>query len=373
MFSSENPEMKELVPYYYTIFWFLCMLITISQCNAIGSLRNYGALFRRDDYQPILFLSFFIILFWGFRPVHYLFGDTVVYNDMYRMLQIEGTGIIDVHSDWLFYSFMAFCAPIMDINYFFVIIMCLYVAVMFYGCRKLDFSHGATLMLFCIGAFSFYGYAVNGIRNGVACSFVILAIAGVCKGERVWPIILSFIAIGCHKSAALPLVCMFFTYFVRNPKLMFVVWFGAIGISLVFGDTIADLLTLLNYDDRLVSELKADEADGVEMGHRFRWDFLLYSAMPILLGWYTLFKRGFYNNTYIILLGSYMYANAFWIVAIRAMFSNRIAYLSWFLYPIVLAYPLFNLPIFTKDHSKKVAIILLAHFGFTTIMWLLGK
>ena len=64
MFSSENPEMKELVPYYYTIFWFLCMLITISQCNAIGSLRNYGALFRRDDYQPILFLSFFIILFW---------------------------------------------------------------------------------------------------------------------------------------------------------------------------------------------------------------------------------------------------------------------------------------------------------------------
>ena len=47
--------------------------------------------------------------------------------------------------------------------------------------------------------------------------------------------------------------------------------------------------------------------------------------------------------------------------------------MPWFLYPIVLAYPLFNLPIFTKDHSKKVAIILLAHFGFTTIMWLLGK
>ena len=199
--------------------------------------------------------------------------------------------------------------------------------------------HGATLMLFYIGAFSFYGYAVNGIRNGVACSFVILALAGVCKGERTWPIILSFIAIGCHKSTALPLAAMFFTYFVKNPKLMYATWFGAIALSLVFG----------------------------------RWDFLLYSAMPILLGWYAVFKRKVYNHTYLILLGTYIYANAFWVMVIRGLFSNRFAYLSWFIYPIVLAYPLLNLPVFKKNHSKKTAWILLAHFGFTTIMWMLGK
>lgn len=249
--------------------------------------------------------------------------------------------------------------------------------MMYMGCRKLDNWHGTTLMLFCLGAFSFYSYAVNGIRNGVACSFVIMAIAGVCKGERIMPIALSIIAISCHKSTALPLACMFFTFFVRNPKYMYAVWLGAIFASLLFGDAITSVLSLVSYDERLTSlNMSGEEMSElleIEVSNSFRWDFLLYSSMPILLGAYTLFVRKIYNNTYLILLGTYIYANAFWILVIRDIFSNRYAYLSWFLYPIVLAYPLLNLPVFEKDHSQKAALILLAHFGFTTIMWMLGK
>ena len=264
-----------------------------------------------------------------------------------------------------------------SVHYFFVIVICLYVVMMFHGCRKLDYRHGAILMLFCLGAFSFYSYAVNGIRNGVACSIVILAIAGVCKGDKIWPIILSFIAISCHKSTALPLACMFFTFFVRNPKYMYGVWIGAIILSLLFGETITNVISLVSYDERLSDlTMRGDEMSElleVELKNYFRWDFLLYSSMPIILGAYTLFIRKIYNNTYLILLGTYIYANSFWILVIRDIFSNRYAYLSWFLYPIVLAYPLLNLPVFEKNHSQKTAWILLAHFGFTTVMWLLGK
>lgn len=353
------------------------MFVTANQFNVINSQRGYGVLYHRDNFKPVIWLSIFTIVFFGFRPVHHIFGDTVVYDEIYHTLQTLGTfnseGATQPENDWLFYLFMAFCAPIMDIYYFFAIVMCLYVAMMFTGCRKLDFRHGASIMLFCLGAFSFYGYAVNGIRNGVACSFVILALAGVCKGDRVWPIIMSFIAIGCHKSTALPLACMFFTFFIRAPKLMYFTWISAIVLSLTFGEYIEMFLSMISYDDRLSSELNLDDVDGVIMEHRFRWDFLLYSSMPILLGVYILFKRKIYNNTYLILLGTYIYANAFWILAIRAVFSNRIAYLSWFLYPIVLAYPLFNLPVFPQNHSQKVAWIFLAHFGFTTVMWMLGK
>ena len=373
--------MLEFAPYYLPIYMFVVMILTINKFLELNSSPGYMVLYKRDSYTPMILFSLFFILLYGLLPVSILFGDTVNYNASYKIFQTYGTvgGDLpaEMNSDWLFYWTMFYFAQIFDIQVFFVVVQYFYIVMMFNGCRKLDLRHGATLMLFCIGAFSFYGYAVNGIRNGVACSFVILAIASVCKGERIWPIVLSFIAISCHKSTALPLVCLFFTYFVRNPKYMFYIWGGAIVISLFLGETIGNLISLVSYDERLAEmALKGDEVVnewGIELENRFRWDFLLFSFMPILLGWYTLYVKKVYNNTYLILLGTYIYANAFWVLVIRDLFSNRYAYLSWFIYPIVLAYPLFNLPVFERSQSQKTAWILLGHFGFTTIMWMLGK
>ena len=373
--------MKEFAPYYYIVFLVVVMVMTIYKFSVTAPLRGYTILYKRDNYWPMIIFTGFFVLLLGFRPISLIFGDTVNYNTNYQIMHatssLEAAGVSEASSDWLFYGFMFLCSQVIDVHYFFVIVMYFYVIMMFNGCRKLDSWHGATLMLFCIGSFSFFGYAVNGIRNGVACSFVILAIASVCKGERIWPIILSFIAISCHKSTALPLACMFFTFFVRNPKYMFCTWLGAIAVSLLIGDSIANLISIVSYDERLAAiALKGEEVAeewGELLENRFRWDFLLYSSMPILLGAYTLFVRKVYNNTYLILLGTYIYANSFWVLVIRDLFSNRFAYLSWFLYPIVLAYPLFNLPVFKKNHSQKTAWILLGHMGFTVVMWMLGK
>ena len=381
--------MLEFTLYYFFIYWFVVMLITISKYNRMRPLKGFSVISQRDNYMPLILFSVFYILFFGLRPVSNAFGDTVVYDTYYKIMQDYGVysmsqqsdGYVDVSesagSDWIFYTVMFLCAQVMSVNFFFVIVMFFYITMMYQGCKKLDVKHGATLMLFCIGAFSFYGYSVNGLRNGVACSFVILALARFCRGDKLWPVFLAFVALGCHKSVALPIVCALFTYYVRKPKYMYIIWVSSIFISLAIGGYLSNMLTLLGYDERLAQNLQsgADVVDswGVEMESRFRWDFLLYSAMPIVLGWYAIFKRKVYNNTYLILLGTYMYANAFWVILIRSLFSNRFAYLSWFLYPIVLAYPLLNFPVFRRQHSKKTAWILLAHFGFTTMMWLLGR
>ena len=362
------------------------MLITISKYNSMKPLKGYTVISQRDNYTPLILFSVFYILFFGFRPISDLFGDTVIYNSSYTALQRYGAYLLhignngsaeSVGNDWIFYTVMFLCAQVMSVNFFFVIVMFFYITMMYQGCRKLDYKHGATLMLFCIGAFSFYGYSVNGLRNGVACSFVIWALARFCRGEKLWPSIFAFIALGCHKSVALPIVCALFTYYVKKPKYMYTIWVSSIFVSMAIGGYLSNMLSLLGFDERLAQNLQsgADVVDswGVEMESRFRWDFLLYSSMPIVLGWYAIFKRKIYNNTYLILLGTYMYANAFWVILIRSLFSNRFAYLSWFLYPIVLAYPLLNLPVFKRQHSKKTACILLAHFGFTTVMWLLGR
>lgn len=376
--------MLELAPYYFFIYWFVVMFFTISKFSRLKSLKGYAIISQKDNYLPLILFSVFYILFFGLRPVSYVFGDTIVYNSSYNYMQNYGVyniisnsdGSLDVSEasgkDWFFYSIMFLCAQVMSVNFFFLFVMCGYITTMYLGCRKFDYKHGASLMLFCIGAFSFYGYSVNGLRNGLACSFLILALAQFCRGDKIWPIILAIIALGCHKSVALPIACAVFTYYVRKPKYMYMVWGGSIILSLAIGGYLSNILSLIGFDDRLASNLQsgADVSDswGVEMESRFRWDFLLYSFMPILLGWYTIFKRKCYNNTYLILLGTYIYANAFWVILIRSLFSNRFAYLSWFLYPIVLAYPFFNFPVFKKQHSKKVAWILLAQFVLTTIL-----
>lgn len=376
--------MLEFAPYYFFVYWFIVLLMTVSVFNRFQSKQNYAVIYTKDNYNSIVLFCIFFILFFGLRPVSNLFGDTVMYNARYRVMQEYGLSSLYIHqdgsvdasqsagSDWVFYSVMFLCSKVMSVNFFFLIVMYFYIIMMFWGCRRLDYKHGATLMLFCIGAFSFYGYSVNGLRNGVACSFLILALARFCKGDKFWPAILSFVAIGCHKSAALPVVCMLFAYFVKKPKYMYMAWVGSIILSLAIGGYLSNLLTLFGFDDRLAQNLQsgADVADswGFEIESRFRWDFLLYSFMPILLGWYVIFKRKVYNNTYLMLLGTYMYANAIWVVLIRALFSNRFAYLSWFLYPIVLAYPLLNFPVFRSQHSKKTAWILLTHFALTTFL-----
>ena len=103
----------------------------------------------------------------------------------------------------------------------------------------------------------------------------------------------------------------------------------------------------------------------------FRWDFLLYSSMPVLMTWYVTIKRHFQDRTFNIIACAYILANAFWIMVIRAEYSNRFAYLSWFIYPIVIAYPLVRMNLW-KDQNKKTAYILMLYAGFTFIMYQRG-
>lgn len=104
----------------------------------------------------------------------------------------------------------------------------------------------------------------------------------------------------------------------------------------------------------------------------FRLDFLLYSAVPVIMVWYLTIKRNFNDFTYNIIANTYILANSFWIIVIRAAYTNRFAYLSWFLYPIVIVYPLVRMKVW-ENQNQKVAWILMAYVGFTVTMFLLGK
>ena len=59
-------------------------------------------------------------------------------------------------------------------------------------------------------------------------------------------------------------------------------------------------------------------------------------------------------------------------MVIRAAFSNRFAYLSWFIYPLVIAYALIRIPIW-RDQDRKLSLFLGGYAIFMIGMFLIGK
>lgn len=91
--------------------------------------------------------------------------------------------------------------------------------------------------------------------------------------------------------------------------------------------------------------------------------------MPILLALIVINKKDINIDwKYKLLINTYIFANSFWIMVMNAAYSNRFAYLSWFLYPIVLAYPCLKMNIWNNFQGKKAGNILLFQVGFTAFM-----
>ena len=99
----------------------------------------------------------------------------------------------------------------------------------------------------------------------------------------------------------------------------------------------------------------------------FRWDFLIYSAIGVFAGWYYLFKKKLKDINYYRLFNTFLFTNAIWILVIRANFSNRFAYLSWFIMALVVVYPWLKAK-FENEQNKKFAYTILGYYLFTYIM-----
>lgn len=255
----------------------------------------------------------------------------------------------------------------MSINWFFFIIAVIYICCSLWALRRIFPNNVWVAFLLFIGAFSFFAYGTNGLRNGIAASLFLL---GLSYANKKWlSLIVMVVAVGMHKAMLLPLFAFICSLFYRNTKFYIVLWLITIPVSLLSGGFWENLFGGLGFDDRL--EFLTDTTyDYLFSRTGFRWDFLLYSSIPIVVGYYVVFKRNLNSVLYSYLLNTYIISNAFWILVIDSSSSNRFAYLSWFLYPVVLLYPFLKFPLW-KNQYEKVALVLVLHFGFSYFMWLI--
>ena len=330
-------------------------------------------LLKKNNYsKAVILLMTFLILFIGFRPMM-VGADTGSYMIKYQKMMDGLFEPSESVKDRLFQDFQYLCSQMMSVSLFFFVVACLYITPIYIACKRMIRNNATYLLLAAMGAFSFFSYGVNGIRNGLATSLVFLALSHISGNikSKLWCCLLCFIAINFHGSALLPVIAMLISFLIRYPKLMFFVWGLSVLISLVVGQNIGNIFMAIGLDQRMGHYMTLEnttETEAAIAAAGFRWDFLIYSFMPILMGWYCIFKKKICDLNYHLLLGTYIYSNAVWVILIRIPYSNRFAYLSWFLYAIVLAYPLFKFHLW-RNQGRKVAIIMMAHVSFTFLMY----
>ena len=359
---------------YSTVFYWAtfitCMLFSLVY---ISSSDNH-LLLKQHSVVPVFILTTICIFFVGQRPVSWRFQDMLAYFHQFERLGSINFSNIHWDGEWGFEVLIYLCkANAWSAATFFLIIAALYVFLQALACKKLVWENPLLGFLFCISAFSFWGYATNGIRNGVACSFALLGIIYMIRREHFWAIFMCMIAIGTHRSTLLPItMALLAVYLIKSPKHAIYFWLSSIVISLLFGNTIAAVLANIGFDYRMDMYLTMSTQNLLFSRIGFRWDFLLYSSVPVILTWYVTEKRQINDSVFNQLAVTYLLSNAFWVMINRAAFSNRFAYLSWFIYPILIAYAFIRIPLW-EEQDKKVGWALLLHAGFTIFMFLIGK
>lgn len=362
-------------PIYFILVEIMCLgaaLRYFASPDFRLQIRNQQNLVSYNNLLSYIICIVFV-LWLGSRPISgTYFGDTVNYAMEYVGMDIASKEIsIDWHNEWCWGALMVLCKSLeLSVSVFFTIVEAGYFFFAFAAIRKFIPTNPLIGLLFLLSSLMFYNFGINGLRNGLACSIAFLAFAYFLENKTLPAVILALIAFGTHRSIALPIMAVFLgRYVIKDYRYAVYIWVACIFISLLAGNFFVNIIGSVGFNDKMSSYITSEYNDQFSSSG-FRWDFLIYSTPPIILAWYILVKLRIKDDWYRILSIAYCVANAFWILVIRISFSNRFAYLSWFLYPILIAYPIINLPIWT-DQDKKIGLTLTIYSGFTFFMQML--
>lgn len=316
-----------------------------------------------------LFLCIALTFWIGLRPVSSAFGDTVNYALIYSNINPRHISM-DWSGEWIWQWLMNGCkAAGFSIHMFFLIVAVGYIFSALWAVKRLMPSDPMFGMLFVLTSLMFFTFATNGLRNGLACHLVLLSFSFLMDDKWIPGALFALLALGIHRSVMLPIIAILLGIFlVKDVRYAIVFWVASIFLSLVIGNAATSFFASLGFDDRMTQYTQAINDFSEFSLEGFRWDFLLYSAMPVVMGWYVCIYKGVTDNWYNALCVAYCLCNAFWIMVIRSAFSNRFAYLSWFMYPIIIAYPLVNLPV-REDQDRFTGWVLIAYAAFSVFMW----
>lgn len=357
--------------YYYTIYLIFISIITIFVCYKYHTKNGnitYSLKQRKQD--GTFLLAILMVLYIGFRPESVVFVDMMNYIIHYHALYEGKIFIFNPEAEnFIFDNYLLWVgSKYLGTTFLFVSIAAIYFICTYIACKRMFPRDTLVAYLVFLAAFSTFSYGTNGIKAGAAGAIFLMAISYRENLKVCIPLIL--VSWGFHHSMIMTVVAFALTLVYKNPKVYFAVWCFCLLIAMAhitfFQEFFANILSDRG-DSSGANYLYAVDSEWGGKGG-FRVDFVIYSAMPILVGYWSVYKKKLQlSKIYTCLLNLYMTLNGTWMLCMYASFTNRIAYLSWFLYPVVLIYPYLN-ENWGSTRYKSFSLVMLAHLGFTLFM-----
>lgn len=332
---------------YYTNFTLLIGFIFIIYTFINGNLKS-------KHYLTIPYVmggsTFFLITFFlAFRPISYAFGDMGNYNNSIN--EYIYMDKIKEDSDILFEYMMFFFAKNFNAELFFFLCTLLYFIPLYLSYKKLFKNFWTVAFILSLLNFSFYGFAVNGIRNGIAAHIFLL---GLTLPKR-YGFLLILASIGFHSSMLIPAIGYVSSCFFKRVNWYYYLWLGCLCLSLVYSG-FSELIQAIGiggdkFNDYVDNGFEHESSFSMT---GYRYDFVIFSIFPVVFSAYYIYKRRFNDGIYSTFVITYLFANSIFLLVNEIAFSNRFAYLSWFMIVPIILYPIYKL------RTKKDTNMLLA-------------
>lgn len=295
--------------------------------------------------------------------------DRGAYADSFIRLQRFGYVFQGFHGETLFELYQWIVGRFTDYKGWFYVTAIIYIGNYCITANRLTREYSLVMVISMMATFQFFAYGQNTIRAGFAASLILLGISFCNQKYRMG--MLFFIAMFCHTSMVIPIGALMASYFFPNKTRVFlIIWFLCILVSLFAGSAFESFF--MRFVDTRRSSYFAVDAASTRYKVGFRWDFLFYSFIPIALGYFYIFILNFKSEFYRWIYNAYLIANSFWVLVIRAEFTDRFAYLSWFLFPVLLMYPLLSQQLYRDVSLQKrhIVLVLWGQCAFSYYMYL---
>lgn len=253
---------------------------------------------------------------------------------------------------------------------FFVVTAIIYSFSYFYFSKKLFPENGGYLLILITGSLGFSGYGSNAIRSGMALALLIQSlVVPKNKWNKIIVLLILLISLSLHKSMIIPIAAYVAANYLKNLRFVESFWMFCLFISVLDINIVSLFEQFAFVDDRVMNYVDSKggyDSDYSKMG--FRPDFVVYSLLPVYIANIWMKRYNYYSDFYGRLYRAYLFANSIWLLSMRVNFADRIAYLSWFMMPMLLLYPLLSGELKIKNAQGATLLIIGTFVGMNLLL-----